>query len=154
MVLSTSRRFTTELVGQLGCFERVSILSGRAVRQSQAEPTLRGKLRVWFGPPTFAGTGLPDHVPPPVDRRTAVKHDPPLSPALARWLFAQLALTVIGTTAFLFFAERLDLAQRLFAAALLLLGVAASGGLLEKRRWAVPLEVGRWAAVGLVAVLW
>jgi sterol desaturase/sphingolipid hydroxylase (fatty acid hydroxylase superfamily) len=124
-------------------------------RQTQAEPTLRGKLRVWFGPPTFAGTGLPDHVPPPVDRSTAVKHDPPLSPALARWLFAQLALTVIGTTAFLFFAQRLDLAQRIAAAALLLLGVAASGGLLEKRRWAVPLEVGRWAAaVGLAAVLW
>src|SRR5258708_4589690 len=103
-------------------------------RQTQAEATLRGKLRVWFGPPTFAGTGLPDHVPPPVDRSTAVEHDPPLSPALTRWRFAQLALTVIGTTAFLFFAQRLDLAQRIAPAAPPPPRRAAARGRLRKPR--------------------
>ena len=145
------------LVKPLGSFNPLWAQVHRWVelaRQGRAERTLRGKLRVWLGPPTFAGTGLPDHLPPPVDRAAVVKHDPQLSPALARWLFAQLALTVIGTTAFLFYAQRLDWPQRMAAALLLLLGVAASGGLIEKRSWAMPLEIGRWAAAAVAIALW
>jgi sterol desaturase/sphingolipid hydroxylase (fatty acid hydroxylase superfamily) len=123
-------------------------------QQARAEKTLAGKLRVWVAPPTFAGTGLPDHVPPAVDRATAVKHDPQVSPRLARWLFAQLALTVVAATALLFFAARLTPAQRFCTAALILITLLAAGGLIERRRWAMPLEIGRWAALGAVALLW
>ena len=112
------------------------------------------KLKVWFMAPPFRGTGVAPHLAPAVDRAKAIKHDPPVSGRLAIWLFVQLALTTIGATAFLFYAAELTTGQRFAAAGLALLTLATIGGLIEQRRWAIPLEVGRVVFAVAIAGLW
>lgn len=120
---------------------------------ARAAPRALDKVKLWFMPPTFRGTGVSPHVAPQVARETAVKHDPKLSPRVAAWLAVQLALVVAGTTALLFYAGRMSAFGRGAAAAVILLTVAGAGGLIEGKRWAAPLEAGRLAAAIALALL-
>jgi alkylglycerol monooxygenase len=123
-------------------------------RAAAAAPRVVDKLKVWLMPPTFRGPWLAPPSPSPPARETGSRYDPQLSARLSWWIFLQLSLAVIATTALLFYAANLTLPQRLLAAALIVSTVAAAGGLIEKRRWALPLEVGRWAAALAAGALW
>ena len=123
-------------------------------RQARAAQQPLDRIKVWFMPPTFRGSGLAPQVAPQIDRRFAVKHDPKLTPRLSWWLFAQLVFVLVGATALLFYAAQLTPWQRVASAAIFLFTLAAAGGLMEKKRWAIPLEVGRLAALVVVAALW
>jgi len=112
------------------------------------------RIKVWFMPPTFRGTGLQPHEPPKVDRALTVKHDPKLTTRLTVWLFAQLVFVLCGATALLFFAAQMTPVQRVASAAIFLLTLAAAGGLMEKKRWAIPLEAGRLFALFALVGLW
>lgn len=123
-------------------------------RASVAAPRAADKIEVWLRPPTFRAPWLAPPPPAAPRRDSAGRHDPHLGVRLRWWLFVQVTLAVVATTALLFHASHLTGPQRLAVAALIAATVAAAGGLIEQRRWALPLEVGRWAAALAVAGLW
>jgi hypothetical protein len=91
---------------------------------------------------------------PEVTRATARKYDPRPSPGLVAYLSANLVLAVIGTTALLFTEFTLDFPRQAALASLLLLTLLGFGGLLERRRWAVPVELARLVLAAATALFW
>jgi len=112
-------------------------------RLSRRAPLLGDKLRVFFKPPWWHPTGLAAPPIHDVSPASFVKYERPLSTALARYLLVQYALLVGGATLLIFHAASLPRAHTIVAAVLVLLGVIATGALIERRRWAVPLEATR-----------
>src|SRR5205823_12332933 len=99
------------------------------------------RLRAVFEEPAWRPGGALEV--PEVTRATARKYDPRPSPGLVAYLSANLVLAVIGTTALLFTEFTLDPPRQGALAAVLLLTLLGFGALLERRRWAVPLELAR-----------
>jgi sterol desaturase/sphingolipid hydroxylase (fatty acid hydroxylase superfamily) len=91
---------------------------------------------------------------PEVTRATARKYDPRPSPGVFAYLSANLMVAVIGTTALLFTEFTLDLPRQAALAFLLLLTLLGFGGLVERRRWAVPLELARLVLAAATALFW
>ena len=106
---------------------------------------------VWKGPAWRPGGALEV---PEVTRATVRKYDPRPSRALVAYPAANLVLAVIGTTALLFTELTLDLPRQAALAGLLLLTLLGFGALLERRRWAVPLELARLGLAAAAAVFW
>jgi len=92
--------------------------------------------------------------PPEVTRAAARKYDPRPSRGFMAYLAANLVLAVIGTTALLFTQFTLDLPRQGALAFLLLLTLLSFGGILERRRWAVPLELARIVLAAATAIFW
>jgi hypothetical protein len=74
-----------------------------------------------------------------------VKYDPKASSGRRAWALAQFVLMVLATLALLLWGGGLSWAVRAGAVGLVYLTLINVAGLLENRRWVVPLEVTRWA---------
>jgi len=106
------------------------------------------KLRVLWKRPGWRPDELGGFVgPSEVDRLSHAPYDVPLPLGLRLYVLAQFALVNLAAVAFLYQAERLGPAARAAGALGLVVSLASLGGLLDRRPWAVPLELGR---VGLV----
>jgi sterol desaturase/sphingolipid hydroxylase (fatty acid hydroxylase superfamily) len=124
-----------------------------ALWRASSEARGLDRVRVWLkGPEWLPGGGRSEAKE--IARAALKKHDPQLRRALAPWLAANLALAILGTTYLLFTQWTLPLRWQVALAALLLLTMLAWGGLLERRRWAVPVELARLAACGAIALAW
>ena len=121
-------------------------------KMSRETKSLADKVRVWLAPPEWrpADLGGPVVVPP-ADPGAYPRYDVRAPAGIRAYVAAQFAVTVGAVMAYLWIEQT---APRVFLAAAALVFVAtvvAWGGLLERRRWAWPLEMARLAAgVGLV----
>jgi len=122
---------------------------GELWKKAAAFPRLRDRLRLWVMPPPWIPAGL-SHEPDP-EVRGRPKHDPPLSRRVRWYALLQFVPAVIATALALWYraeAPRLALAA---VAGLVFWTLLSLGGLLDRRRWAVPAEVSRLVAVIAVA---
>jgi len=63
-------------------------------------------------------------------------------------------LLIGGATALIFFHARLPMVLVAGGAAALLLAMLSFGALLERRRWALPVELARLAGTAGLAAFW
>jgi alkylglycerol monooxygenase len=124
-----------------------------ALWRASAQARGLDRLRVWIkGPDWLPGGGR--YAVQEIVRKNQQKHDPQVSRRLALYVAANLVLAIGGTTWLLFTQWTLGVRWQMALAALLLSTMLAWGGLLERRRWAVPLEAVRLATFGAVAIAW
>ncbi len=116
---------------------------------------VRDKLYAWIAPPEWRPREQGGSVTiPEVDRASYRKFDVAGSRALDRYLVASFTVVAAETGAILWFAPLLPRAAVLAACALVLLNLLGWGGMIERRRWALPLELARLAAgVAFAALL-
>ncbi len=114
---------------------------GAAVRFLFASPAWRPS---WVGP-----TGALRGQPGTPDTKYTVQ---PGRPRTA-YVFANFVLLVVGAFSLVMWGSALPMPARIAAVALILLSLTTLGGLLELRRWALPLEAVRWTAL-VVAGAW
>jgi hypothetical protein len=81
-----------------------------------------------------------------VDPARAEKFATPAPLGLKAYAFVQFAITMAVGSVFMFREGSWPPATRWTTAAFIVAGLVAAGGLFERRRWAVPLEVARLAA--------
>jgi hypothetical protein len=115
---------------------------------------LRGldRLRVWWKSPAWdpAGTALPSEA----EVQARPKFGQPVAAGVQRYAFVQF-LPTIAATFFMLLSDQAVQARLLAVAALFVLWTLLTvGGLLDGRRWAVPLEVGRLAGLAAALVAW
>jgi sterol desaturase/sphingolipid hydroxylase (fatty acid hydroxylase superfamily) len=124
---------------------------GELARRAQRLPD---RIRVFLKPPGWRPLDLGGFEPAPeVWVASYRKWAIPLSHARARYVLAQFALLMLATGVFLARQDELSAGPLLLGAALLLAGLVALGGLLEKRPWAPGFEVARLAAT-FAAAAW
>jgi sterol desaturase/sphingolipid hydroxylase (fatty acid hydroxylase superfamily) len=122
-------------------------------KMSRATRSRADKIRVWFAPPEWrpADLGGPVVVPP-ADPASHPRYDVRAPRAVQVYVAVQFAIAAVATMAYLWIESTASLAFLSAAAGVLVATVVAWGALLERRRWAWPLEIGRLAAAaGLVA---
>jgi hypothetical protein len=91
---------------------------------------------------------------PEVTRAAQRKHDARIPAGLTAYVAANLLLAIAGTTYLLFTEFTLPLPLQIALAALVLLTMLGWGGLMERRRWAPAVELGRLALTACVAAAW
>jgi alkylglycerol monooxygenase len=111
------------------------------------------KLRVWFAHPAWRPAGASVIAPPPApSRATFQKYDARASKRVAGYVFAHFLLLSAAGGAFMSFAEHASPSDLVAPAIVVLFSALALGGLIEGRRWALPVDIARqMAGVGLLA---
>jgi sterol desaturase/sphingolipid hydroxylase (fatty acid hydroxylase superfamily) len=124
-------------------------LAGKARRT----PRLADKVRMFLKPPGWHPAELGGFLSAPEVDPGHVKYDGTAAGGLAAYVFVQFLLVLGGTTALLFRQDALAVGPRAIFAAAIVVTLVALGGLLEGRRWAVPVEALRVLMIVLAAVV-
>jgi sterol desaturase/sphingolipid hydroxylase (fatty acid hydroxylase superfamily) len=114
---------------------------------SRTAPSWRDRLRVWLAPPE---RHFDWGAPAPAD--SGGKYDVAVAPGLRRYVLVNFALAVVTTFLLMMFGSTLSVAQLIAGSALVLATVLTTGGLMENRRWARPLEAARLIATVVTLV--
>ena len=110
---------------------------------------LAAKLEALFAPPSgWQGEGLAGFDPVAFER-----HEVQVPPGLARYVGAQLVVSLLLACTFLYLFPRWEAWQGALAAAWMVAALAAPAGLMEGRRWGRWLEATRWIVALPVAWL-
>jgi alkylglycerol monooxygenase len=118
-------------------------------RRCASAPRLLDKVRGWFMPPEWRPRELGGNVViPETSRATQRKYDAAGTRGARIYVLSNMALLVVATIALL--VARVGELRLALACGLIVLTLVVWGGLLERRRWAVGLEIAR---VALAAVL-
>jgi hypothetical protein len=120
-------------------------------QRAQQEPNFADKLRVWWASPSSMEGGRADGAEAAVHARA--KYSPPLTRGMTRYVALQMAGVVIAATALIYHAKRLPFGMTAAAITVLSLALLSIGGLMERKAWAVPLEIGRLIASLILLVL-
>jgi alkylglycerol monooxygenase len=113
------------------------------------------KLRVFVAHPGFRpeGTLEPISMLPSVSRDRVVKYDPQASDKVVRYVGVHFVILAVFGGAFASAAERGSFAAFAAPGALIVLSTVALGGLIERRPWALTVEVIRQVlALGFLAI--
>jgi alkylglycerol monooxygenase len=121
------------------------------VATSLRAPRLAERLRVWLAPPerTFSWEGMPATLRP----LDAAKFSVRVAPRLRRYIWINFGLVIAATFVLMMWSGSLPERKVVCGAALVLLALMSFGGLVEGKRWARPLELGR-VAITAVALVW
>ena len=112
------------------------------------------KLKVWFASPAWKPRGQEVPAGPPPSRATFHKYDPEMSRARTAYVLVQYGVLVAGTFTIVMW-DALIPGRVLALAALCVVGTSLSiGGIVEKKAWAVPVEVSRLLVGAVALVLW
>ncbi|MDX2002251.1 MAG: sterol desaturase family protein [Chitinophagales bacterium] len=113
----------------------------------------KNKMKMLFLKPGWRPDELGGvQVPKEVSTKTFIKYDTVVPAGLNNYVLIQYILLVIGTSLFLLKANSLfNYAIQLGITAFIILTIVSFGALLEGKRWAMPMELGRWLlfAIGL-----
>jgi sterol desaturase/sphingolipid hydroxylase (fatty acid hydroxylase superfamily) len=119
-------------------------------------PRWRDKLKVWFMPLGWTPPGMP--IGPraqEVTRASVKKFDVRLPLGVNLYVLAHFALTLAVSLYVLALADQeRSLATIAPPAVLVLWSLANLGAILERRRWALAIELARLACLPVVAALW
>jgi sterol desaturase/sphingolipid hydroxylase (fatty acid hydroxylase superfamily) len=126
----------------------------RLVDMTRRTARLRDKLGVWIAPPEWrpADLGGPVEIPE-VDHEARRKHDVPKNRTLFRYVGAQFVAVAATVFSLLWFEASLAFGEKAALVAVVLVTLAGWGALLERRGWALPLELARLGALG-AALVW
>ena len=126
---------------------------GDLATMSRATRTFADKLLVWFAPPEWrpADLGGPVVVAP-ADPAMHPRYDARAPRPVRVYVAVQLGLAVLGTMAYLWFESGAPRFLLVAAAVVFVATGVAWSGLLERRRWAWPLEIARLAAAAALVV--
>ena len=121
------------------------------VATSLRAPRLAERLRVWLAPPerTFSWEGTPASLRP----LDAAKFGVRVAPRLRRYIWINFGLVIAATFVLMMWSGSLPGRKVVCGAGLILLALMSFGGLVEGKRWARPLELGR-VAITAVALVW
>jgi hypothetical protein len=122
---------------------------------SVAAPRWADKVWVWFASPAWSPAGLPPY-PGLADGSYLAreKYDVSSTRAMSAYVIVQFGVAVLATTALMFLQGTLPRPVLAAGAVLVLTTLVTSAGLLEKKRWARPLEAARLVtAVALTLVV-
>lgn len=112
------------------------------------------RLRVFLKPPGWRPEALGGSLEAPaVDAATYRKWDSSPPPAWALYAAVQFALALGAATFLLFRQQELSRGTLVLGASAVLASLVVIGGLLERKRWAVPAEGVRLLAIALLFVL-
>ncbi len=115
---------------------------------SARAPRLGDKLRMWFASPDWAPEGAAPR--PPVEEgayRRRPKYDPRASRGMRAYVLTQFSVAVAVTAALMFQQATAPRPALAAGAALVVLTLGTSAGLLEGRAWARPVEAARFLLV-------
>jgi alkylglycerol monooxygenase len=118
--------------------------------KARALPRRRDRVRLWFSSPAWNPGGGPS--PTEAELRTRPKHDVPLGRALGVYAFLQFAPLVAATFLMLLWQYTAPRGALAVAAGLVFFTLASLGALMDRRAWALPVEIVRLAAVALAVV--
>jgi sterol desaturase/sphingolipid hydroxylase (fatty acid hydroxylase superfamily) len=118
--------------------------------KARALPRRRDRIAIWLRSPSWSPSGAPGPTEAEVQRR--VKHDAPVSRALAWYAAVQFA-PVVAATFLMLLWQPAPPAALAVAAGLVFWTILAVGLLLDRSRWARAIEAARLAAV-VAAALW
>jgi sterol desaturase/sphingolipid hydroxylase (fatty acid hydroxylase superfamily) len=123
-------------------------------RMSASTRSLVDKVRVWVAPPEWrpADLGGPVTVPP-ADPAKHPRYDPRAAKGLRAYVAAQFVIAAAATVAYLWGESTARPAFLAACAVVFIATLAAWGALLEQKRWAWALEIGRLAAAAGLVVL-
>ncbi len=123
-------------------------------RMSASTRSLVDKVRVWVAPPEWrpADLGGPVTVPP-ADPAKHPRYDPRAAKGLRAYVAAQFVIAAAATVAYLWVESTARPAFLAACAVVFIATLAAWGALLEQKRWAWALEIGRLAAAAGLVVL-
>ena len=115
--------------------------------------TLRGldRVRIWFASPAWKPKSA---APVPiVDLAHRTKFDVELGPGTRRYVLVQYVLLLVATGVLM--QAKATISRDLLIVASLGIGggLVSLGGLMERKRWAVPLEVGRLGAAAVAVAM-
>jgi alkylglycerol monooxygenase len=121
------------------------------IELGQRSAAMRGldRARVWLRGPDWGYPPAPE-----VDRAQQHKYDPRPSGRMTAWVAINLFAVVLATTALLWLQATMPVSKQLLIATLVLATLLGFGALLEKRRWALPLEASRLCAIAAAALVW
>jgi hypothetical protein len=112
------------------------------------------RLRVLWMRPGWRPSDLGGPVgPTEVDRASYLKFDVPLAGAVKLYVLGQFAAVLVATTLYLRQSEGLVPVIRVAGAVGVVWSLSSLGGLLDRRRWAVPLEAARLAGLAVAVPL-
>ena len=125
-------------------------LAGRARRA----PRAWDRVQLWFRPPEWVARGE-DPVTFPTDAALAAARSPGVRPRRSTnaYLVGGFAAAAAALMAIMLRADSIPKWWLLVACGSILASLGAWGGLLERRRWALPLELARLAALLVAAAL-
>jgi alkylglycerol monooxygenase len=128
----------------------------RLGQMTRATRRLRDKLFLWLAPPEWRPADLGGRVTiPEVSREAQRKYDVACGPAIDRYVGVHFALATVGAGFWLWFEAGMSRPDVIATAVVFLVGLIAWAGLVEGRRWAVPLELVRLVlVVAAAAWLW
>jgi alkylglycerol monooxygenase len=125
------------------------------LRQSLAAPRTVDKIRIWFASPAWRPEGVPPY--PGVEDGSYVrrpKYDPIAPRSLQIYVVLHFGVAVAATAAMMFLQESLPRPLLGAGAGFVVLTLLSSAGLLEARRWAIPVEGLRLALLAAAAIAW
>lgn len=118
----------------------------------RAATSWRDRLWAPFAPPSWVPAGAPIPAAAAELGPTRAKYDPPVSRGLAVYVALQLVTTSVGTVLVLYGHGTWSRLQVAVAVTLLVMATLTMGGLMERKRWAWPLE-GVRIVLGVMAML-
>jgi sterol desaturase/sphingolipid hydroxylase (fatty acid hydroxylase superfamily) len=118
--------------------------------KARALPRRRDRLRLWLAPPSWNPAGAP--APSEAELRARPKYAAPVPAALRAYAALHFAPLVAATFLMLLWQYTAPRAALAVAAALVFATLLSLGALMDGRRWALPLEVARLAALAAVLV--
>jgi sterol desaturase/sphingolipid hydroxylase (fatty acid hydroxylase superfamily) len=118
-------------------------------------PYLWDKIRIWFMPLGWTPRGLvPRPGPTYIDAATAVKFDTALPGPLVAYAIVQFAIVMgVGLWNLNDSGRHAELWKSWPQAVFILLSLFSLGGILDRRPWAMFVEMGRWAITPILAWL-
>jgi alkylglycerol monooxygenase len=121
--------------------------------QMRATPRWRDKLRVLVAPPRWRPPGVAAASSAPEAAAGRPKHEVPISRAIVAFVALQLATTVLGTTLVLWYGKTWGSTAMTVTGVILVIGTLTAGGIMERKRWAWPLEAARILAAAVAVAM-
>jgi Fatty acid hydroxylase len=112
----------------------------------------RDRARIWIAPPSYDPLGR--RAPGEVELRSRAKHATVIPGALKAYALAQFAPLVAATFFMLLWQYSAPKGPLVAGACFVLWALIALGGLLDGKRWGVPVESARLAALAAAVVVW
>jgi alkylglycerol monooxygenase len=121
---------------------------------ARATPRWREKLRVLVAPPRWRPPGVAAPTTASEAAPGRAKHEVAVSPGVRAYVAVQLASTVLGTTLVLWYGKTSGVSAVAIAAVILVVATLTAGGIMERKRWAWPLEGARIVAAVLAVLVY